>query len=102
MIRISSAAGAWTDCSPGRLVIVQTMRMLHLQHYTTFDFSIGDYPHKRRLGTEQRPLLEFTAALSVRGLPAAGYDHTKHLIRRFPVVEAIARRMIAYARVRPH
>jgi CelD/BcsL family acetyltransferase involved in cellulose biosynthesis len=101
MIRISSAAG-WADCSPGRLVIVQTMRMLHQEHYTTFDFSIGDYPHKRRLGTEQRPLLELTAALSVRGLPAAGYDHTKHLIRRFPVVEAMARRMIAYARLRPH
>jgi len=90
------------DCSPGRLVIVQTMRMLHQEHYTTFDFSIGDYPHKRRLGTEQRPLLELTAALSVRGVPAAGYDHAKHLIRRFPAAEAMARRMIAYARVRPH
>jgi CelD/BcsL family acetyltransferase involved in cellulose biosynthesis len=78
------------------------MRMLHQEHYTTFDFSIGDYPHKRRLGTEQRPLLELTAALSVRGLPAAGYDYTKHLIRRFPTVEAMARRIIAYARARPH
>jgi hypothetical protein len=29
MVRISSAAGAWACCSPGRLVIVQTMRMLH-------------------------------------------------------------------------
>jgi CelD/BcsL family acetyltransferase involved in cellulose biosynthesis len=102
MIRISSAAGAWAACSPGRLVIVQTMRMLHQTHYTTFDFSIGDYPHKRRLGTEQRPLLELTAALSVRGVPAAGYDHAKHLIRRFPAAEAMARRMMAYARVRPH
>ena len=102
MIRISSAAGAWADCSPGRLVIVQTMRMLHQEHYTTFDFSIGDYPHKRRLGTEQRPLLELTAALSARGVPAAGYDRAKHLIRRFPAAEAMARRMIAYARVRPH
>jgi CelD/BcsL family acetyltransferase involved in cellulose biosynthesis len=102
MIRISSAAGAWADCSPGRLVIVQTMRMLHQEHYTTFDFSIGDYPHKRRLGTEQRPLLELTSALSARGVPAAGYDRAKHLIRRFPAAEAMARRMIAYARVRPH
>jgi CelD/BcsL family acetyltransferase involved in cellulose biosynthesis len=102
MIRISSAAGVWADCSPGRLVIVQTMRMLHQEQYTTFDFSIGDYPHKRRLGTQPKPLLELTAALSVRGLPAAGYDHAKHLIGRFPAAEAIARRMIAYARVRPH
>jgi CelD/BcsL family acetyltransferase involved in cellulose biosynthesis len=100
MIRISSAA-AWADCSPGRLVIVQTMRMLHQEHYTTFDFSIGDYPHKRRLGTEQRPLLELTAALSARGVPAAGYDRAKHLIRRFPAAEAVARRMIEYVRVRP-
>ena len=83
-------------------MIVQTMRMLHQEHYTTFDFSIGDYPHKRRLGTEQRPLLELTAALSARGVPAAGYDRAKHLIRRFPAAEAMARRMIAYARVRPH
>jgi CelD/BcsL family acetyltransferase involved in cellulose biosynthesis len=29
MIRISSAAGTWADCSPGRLVIVQRMRMMH-------------------------------------------------------------------------
>jgi CelD/BcsL family acetyltransferase involved in cellulose biosynthesis len=101
MIRISSAAGAWRDCSPGRLVIIQTMRMLHREHYTRFDFSIGDYPHKRRLGTEQRPLLELTAALSARGVPAAGYDHAKHLIRRFPAAEAVVRRVIAYARVRP-
>ena len=101
MIRISSAAGAWRDCSPGRLVIVQTMLMLHREHYTRFDFSIGDYPHKRRLGTEQRPLLELTAALSARGVPAAGYDHAKHLIRRFPAAEKVARRVIAYARVRP-
>jgi hypothetical protein len=42
--------------------------MLHREHYTRFDFSIGDYPHKRRLGTEQRPLLELTAALSARGV----------------------------------
>jgi CelD/BcsL family acetyltransferase involved in cellulose biosynthesis len=102
MIRISSAAGAWAACSPGRLVIVQTMRMLHQKRYTMFDFSIGDYPHKRRLGTEQRPLFELTAALSVRGVPAAGYDHAKHFIRRFPAAEAMARRMMAYARVRPH
>jgi CelD/BcsL family acetyltransferase involved in cellulose biosynthesis len=102
MIRISSAAEAWRDCSPGRLVIVQTMRMLHQEHYTTFDFSIGDYPHKRNLGTEQRPLLELTAALSVRGVPAAGYDYAKHLIMRFPAAEAVTRRMIEYARDRPH
>jgi hypothetical protein len=34
--------------------------------------SSGDCPHKRCLGTEQRPLLEFTAALSARGVPSSG------------------------------
>ena len=52
-----------------RLVIVKTMESLHAEGFRLFDFSVGDYDYKRRLGARGEALFELTAALTSRGLP---------------------------------
>lgn len=69
MIRIGNAGGRWTGCSPGRLLIERTMSALHAQGCRSFDFSIGNYDYKRRLGVTPVPLYDYTEALGVAGVP---------------------------------
>ncbi|WP_291863073.1 GNAT family N-acetyltransferase [Bradyrhizobium sp.] len=69
MVRISNAGKAWSNCSPGRLVIERTMAMLHADGVRTFDFSVGSYDYKRRFGVGDVALVDLTAALSWRGWP---------------------------------
>lgn len=103
MIRISSGSREWANCSPGRLVIVQTMQMLHQQGYKVFDFSIGNYDYKRRLGVVSRPLCDFAAALSPRGLPSVAYDRAGHFVRRSERLSALVRRLRGHSEHRaPH
>jgi CelD/BcsL family acetyltransferase involved in cellulose biosynthesis len=94
MVRISADAGRWANCSPGRLVIVKTIQSLHAEGYRLFDFSIGDYPYKRRLGARGGPLFELTAALSPRGLPLLAYDRARQVVRRYPAIRALARKIM--------
>lgn len=94
MVRISAANGQWSSCSPGRLVIVQTMQMLHAEGFRVFDFSVGDYPYKRRLGARSQPLFDLTAALTPRGLPLLAYDQAKHFVRQHPALLTLARRIV--------
>src|SRR5437588_3876742 len=93
MVRISAANGRWASCSPGRLVIVQTMQMLHAEGFRVFDFSVGDYPYKRRLGACSQPLFDLTEALTWRGLPLLAYDRAKYFLRQHPALHALARRI---------
>lgn len=96
MVRISADAGRWSNVSPGRLVILKTMQSLHAEGYRVFDFSIGDYPYKRRMGARGEPLLELTAALTPRGLPLLGYDRLRQVVRRHPAIRALARKIMAW------
>jgi CelD/BcsL family acetyltransferase involved in cellulose biosynthesis len=93
MVRISADARRWANCSPGRLVIVKTMQSLHAEGYRLFDFSVGDYPYKRRLGARGEPLFDLTAALTPRGLPLLAYDRAKQVARRYPAIRALARKI---------
>ena len=91
MVRLSTGGEAWNACSPGRLVIERTIHHLHAQGARRFDFTIGDYPYKRRLGAVPRPLHDLTHALSWRGLPLAGRDAGAAAIHRNPTLARIAR-----------
>ena len=82
MVRLSTAGTAWKNCSPGRLLIERTMHMLHAQGYRRFDFTIGDYAYKRRMGVTASPLCELTLALSWRGWPPAILARAKALAKR--------------------
>jgi CelD/BcsL family acetyltransferase involved in cellulose biosynthesis len=99
MVRISAASGRWASCSPGRLVIVQTMQMLHAEGFRVFDFSVGEYPYKRRLGARSQPLFELTEALTLRGLPLLAYDRAKGFVRQHPALHGLARRIVKRDRV---
>jgi CelD/BcsL family acetyltransferase involved in cellulose biosynthesis len=82
MVRISNAGKAWSNCSPGRLVIERTMAMLHADGVRTFDFSVGSYDYKRRFGVSDVALVDLTAALSWRGWPVIIRDKLKQWSRR--------------------
>jgi CelD/BcsL family acetyltransferase involved in cellulose biosynthesis len=92
MIRICSGSEEWSNCSPGRLVITQTMQMLHAQGYRMFDFSIGDYAYKRRLGVSSHPLFRLSTAMSPRGLPMLAIERTKKFIKQRPALYALVKR----------
>jgi CelD/BcsL family acetyltransferase involved in cellulose biosynthesis len=84
MVRISHAGEKWSKCSPGRLVIERTMAALHKDGIRQFDFSIGNYAYKRRFGVQRIALVDFTAALSWRGMPYALRDRAARWFRGHP------------------
>jgi len=84
MVRISNAGEKWSNCSPGRLIIERTMAALHSDGVRQFDFSIGNYAYKRRFGVARTPLVDFSAALSWRGLPYALRDRVARWLRGHP------------------
>jgi CelD/BcsL family acetyltransferase involved in cellulose biosynthesis len=94
MVRISNAGEKWSNCSPGRLIIERTMAALHKDGARQFDFSIGNYAYKRRFGVARIPLIDFSAALSWRGLPHALRDRAARRLRSHPgMAERIKRLM---------
>jgi CelD/BcsL family acetyltransferase involved in cellulose biosynthesis len=93
MVRISTGAKEWSNCSPGRLIIVRTMEMLQARGFRHFDFSIGNYAYKRRLGVAPEPLHDLVTATSPYGLPLQLWDRARHLIRRNATLHALARRL---------
>jgi CelD/BcsL family acetyltransferase involved in cellulose biosynthesis len=88
MVRICSGSQEWSNCSPGRLVITQTMQLLHAQGYRAFDFGIGNHDYKRRLGVCSKPLYRFSMLMSARGLPALTLERAKQFIKRHPGILA--------------
>ncbi|MCB1884516.1 MAG: GNAT family N-acetyltransferase [Geminicoccaceae bacterium] len=103
MLRIGDAGGAWRAASPGRLLIEKTMAHLHGEGYRTFDFTIGDYAHKRRFNVDRVPLVDLTLTLNPLGLPRLGYDRLKAFVKARPGLAAPTRTLIQAVRqaVRP-
>jgi len=99
MIRISADQARWSHCSPGRLVIVETLRHLHERGFTIFDFSIGGYDYKRRLGVKGEPLFELVNPVSAVGLAATAYDRAKEAVAHHPRLKKIAQTLM---RAKPH
>jgi CelD/BcsL family acetyltransferase involved in cellulose biosynthesis len=71
MVRLSTGAKKWSNCSPGRLLIYKTMEFMHTQNFDTFDFTIGDYAYKRRMGAQFVPLCNIVEAGNLRHIPHA-------------------------------
>ncbi len=95
MVRLSTAGAKWKTCSPGRLLIERTMQMLHGEGFHMFDFTIGDYAYKRRMGVSPLELREMTLALSWRGWPVVAKERLKTVIRSRPQLRALAKRLLA-------
>jgi CelD/BcsL family acetyltransferase involved in cellulose biosynthesis len=100
MVRISNAGERWSNCSPGRLIIERTMAALHKDGIRRFDFSIGNYAYKRRFGVQRIALVDFTAALSWRGLPYALRDRAARWLRVHPKLADQVKRALGKPRSR--
>ena len=57
-----------------------------------FDFSVGNYDYKRRFGVTPLPLVDISAALSLRGLPYALRDRAARELRNYPKLSAYLKR----------
>lgn len=104
MIRISHAGADWSKCSPGRLVIERSMALAHALGCRQFDFGIGDYDYKRRLGAAPLLLVDYVTALNWRALPDAARSGAVQWLRRHPELDRTARRWLrrgAAARISP-
>ena len=66
MVRLSTGDKKWKNCSPGRLLIYKTMEFMHTKSFDTFDFTIGDYSYKRRMGAEFIPLCNIVESGNLR------------------------------------
>lgn len=91
MVRISTGAGEWANCSPGRLVIERTMEALFRRGFRSFDFTIGDYAYKRGFEVAHVPLSMVEEPLSWRGWPSLGYRNAKAYVKRHPTLARIMR-----------
>ncbi|TDR88163.1 GNAT family N-acetyltransferase [Enterovirga rhinocerotis] len=92
MIRVSHDADpVWSNCSPGRLVIIQAMAHLHAEGVRNFDFSVGNFDYKRRFMVEPRPLVDLVRALTPLGLPILAETRAKAWLRDNPALEGRVR-----------
>ena len=86
MTRLATPDARWKNFSPGRMVIERTMKMLHAEGFRAFDFTIGDYSYKRRIGVTPVPMVETTIALSPLGWPEVLKVRAKAAIKRYPAL----------------
>ncbi|MGL5733285.1 MAG: GNAT family N-acetyltransferase, partial [Beijerinckiaceae bacterium] len=93
MIRLAQGGREWSACSPGRLMILETMRHLHARGFRTFDMTIGAYEYKRRLNADHLPLVCVTAALSLRGQFTVTAQRLRNRLRAITVVRDLVRRL---------
>ena len=100
MLRIASDE-AYARLSPGRLIITRTIEALSAEGVTIFDFALGDYAYKRRLGGEPVDLCEILAARSPLGLHEALWFRLKAFVRADTGRHALARRLKALATKTP-
>ena len=90
LLRISTAGESWKRVSPGRLIVLDTMRYFLAHGVTTFDMGIGDYDFKHGFGVEARALVDVVAALSLRASPRAAGVRAKAKARQHPrLVDAV-------------
>jgi CelD/BcsL family acetyltransferase involved in cellulose biosynthesis len=93
MVRISNVGREWSQCSPGRLIIHRSMEHLHALGCRAFDFSIGNYAYKRRLGVAAKPLVDLIVPLTWRGTPALARSRMAEKLRAYPALDARIRRL---------
>lgn len=84
MVRLSTGDRKWSNCSPGRLLIYKTMEFMHKQSFDTFDFTIGDYAYKRRMGAQFVPLCNIVESGNLRHIPHALILRLRFRLQRSP------------------
>lgn len=93
LLRISTAGGDWKRLSPGRLVILETMRHFLARGVRTFDMGIGDYPFKDGFGIVPEPLVSVSAPLRAKAWPRFAMAQVREQARRSPRLRQLVHRM---------
>ncbi len=82
MIRLGQNTHSWSKCSPGKLVIFHTMRLMHEQGIGCFDFTTGSYAYKKGFLVREKPLYELTLPVSFKGHCGQWYADGLHGVKR--------------------
>jgi CelD/BcsL family acetyltransferase involved in cellulose biosynthesis len=82
MLQLGTGGEAWSHLSPGRLVIIETMKHCVAQGIRRFDFGLGDHPFKRGFGVEEVPLFELIVARDLAVVPRAMYHRMRARLRK--------------------
>ncbi len=91
-LRVGNQFGEWGKMSPGVLVTELAIEEAIRRGATTFDFGMGDYVYKRRLGAREYPLRDLVLPLSLRGAPFALLWHARTWASRNPLVRKLTGR----------
>lgn len=93
MLRITFGGERFAHFSPGRTIILKAMETLSKQGVTGFDFGIGDYEYKRRLGAVEKPLSDLIVSRDLRALPRALDARWRRRLRSKPWARALRDRL---------
>ena len=93
MLRLAIADHRYRHLSPGRHIITQTMQALAATGVTDFDFALGDYAYKRRLGGQAVALFDLLDARSPLGLAPVALARTKRSLAADTPLGRAARRL---------
>ncbi len=95
MIRlVHRGDGNWSKISAGRLLVHKTLEWLHGEGCRKFDFSVGNYPYKRRFNPVRMPMFDRVEALSARGVPMMLKARAAGWLRRHPHLRERVRLMM--------
>ncbi len=95
MIRlVHRGDGDWGKMSAGRLLVHKTLEWLHGTGCRNFDFSVGNYPYKRRFGPVRMPMFDRVEAVSLRGLPMMLKARAAGWLRKHPRLRERVRLMM--------
>lgn len=90
LLRIASDNENWGRASPGRMIVIETMRHFAERGITTFDLGIGDYAFKRGIGAKAEALIDLEKSVSLRGLPAVMTSRARARLRRLALLRRLA------------
>lgn len=93
LLRIADAGEDWKHVSPGRLVVIETMRHMVGRGIRVFDMGIGDYPFKHWIGCTAHPLVDLDVALRWRAWPRVAAAGLKRRLRENERVRALVARL---------
>jgi CelD/BcsL family acetyltransferase involved in cellulose biosynthesis len=91
LLQLGTGGEAWSHLSPGRLVIIETMKHCVAQGIRRFDFGPGDHPFKRSFGVEDVPLFELIVARDLAVVPRAVYHRLWARLRKNPCLQSVYR-----------
>ncbi len=97
LLRISTGGDPWSHLSPGRLIILETMKYFVAKGVCRFDFGIGDYPFKRGFGVTEVALYDLIVARDLAALPKTLYHRAVAHARKNPAIRGFVRRLKARA-----